>query len=209
MLFHCIYHYRHILAVTEYEMICFLVYIMHVLKSLSSLMMLHLDSGFLSKVRARVRLTLTLFVIQVLEGYHLIFFSSIYYQSKCTNACFDMKMCSPPLTEVWQLLITCLTAAAYIVILAEGKSHFGHTGLGHTGLDVIFSRIVDCGSEVKDFDRPAPCIWTIKMSFMFISFYCWKPEEGRFVAVFLFMTCHLRIYDFIDSLYMYLSHRCL
>lgn len=36
-------------------------------------------SGFLSKVRARVRLTLTLFVIQVLEGYHLIFFSSIYY----------------------------------------------------------------------------------------------------------------------------------
>lgn len=36
-------------------------------------------SGFLSKVRARVRLTLTLFVTQVLGEYHLIFFSSIYY----------------------------------------------------------------------------------------------------------------------------------
>lgn len=36
-------------------------------------------SGFLSKARARVRLSLTLFVTQVLEGYHLIFFSSIYY----------------------------------------------------------------------------------------------------------------------------------
>lgn len=35
-------------------------------------------SGFLSKVRARVRLTLTLFVTQVLGEYHLIFFSSIY-----------------------------------------------------------------------------------------------------------------------------------
>lgn len=101
-----------------------------------------------------------------------------------------------------------MIVVVYIVILVEGKSYFGYIGFGYIGFDVIFSRIVDCGREVKDFDRFVLCIWIIKMSFMFILFYCWKLEEGRFVVVFLFMICYLRIYDFIDILYMYLLYRC-
>lgn len=57
-------------------------------------------SGFLSKVRARVRLTLTLLSHRSLENIISYSFRLSIIISKCTNACFDMKMCSPLLPEV-------------------------------------------------------------------------------------------------------------